>query len=69
MDLTIFHNAEAGEQEWSRDRLLSLCRKLKLDPDHLDAKHPASVRRLAAVSGPVAVAGGESVHIPSAARP
>ncbi|MBR0648853.1 hypothetical protein GXW78_04215 [Roseomonas terrae] len=59
MDLTIFHNAEAGEQEWPRDRVLSLCRDLKLNATYLDAKDPASLRALATVTGPVAVVGGD----------
>lgn len=59
MTLTIFHNAEAGEGEWTRERLLVLCRELKLAPAYLDAKDPAAADRLAAVTGPVAVVGGD----------
>jgi diacylglycerol kinase family enzyme len=59
MDITIFHNGEAGEGEWPRERILALCRDLKLSPAYLDAKDDASLDRLEKASGPVAVIGGD----------
>lgn len=59
MEITVFHNAEAGKGGWPRERLLALCRDLKLEPAYLDAKDSAAVKKLRAVRGPVAVVGGD----------
>lgn len=68
MDITVFHNAASGEGEWSRERILSLCRELKLEPAYLDAKDPASLPRLAEATGPVAVIGGDGTVSKALAR-
>jgi diacylglycerol kinase (ATP) len=59
MDITVFHNGEAGEGEWPRERILALCRELKLAPVYLDARDDASLDRLTEAIGPVAVIGGD----------
>ena len=59
MEITIFHNARAGCRDWPRERVLALCRQLKLVPTYLDAKDPASLEALREATGPVAVIGGD----------
>lgn len=59
MEITVFHNAEAGKGHWPRERVLALCRDLKLAPAYLDAKDPASLKKLRTVEGPIAVIGGD----------
>ncbi len=67
MDITVFHNAEAGENDWPRERLLDLCRELKLAATYLDAKDSTSVEKLPVLTGPIAVVGGDGTVAKAAA--
>ena len=59
MEITVFHNTEAGEGEWPRERILALCQEANLKPTYLDAREADALERLANAIGLVAVVGGD----------
>ncbi|NMJ41428.1 hypothetical protein GWK16_09270 [Roseomonas sp. JC162] len=68
MEITVLHNAEAGNGAWPRERVLALCRELKLEPAYIDARDPAAGAKLRAARGIVAVVGGDGTVAKAVAR-
>ncbi len=68
MQITVLHNATSGEGRWPRERVLALCRELKLMPAYFDSNDPKSLKDLSGVSGPVAVFGGDGTVSKALAR-
>jgi diacylglycerol kinase family enzyme len=67
MQITIFHNAGAGEEEWPTERVMALCEELALEPVYLPAKDPESREAMRQATGIVVVIGGDGT-IARAAR-